>query len=387
MLSALAVYGVVVLLVVVFTPHLTFNDGFGDLDGRAYAAMVAQLRGGLPVDLPPEYVYRILPVELVAHSRIDPLTGFLVLNLTGLTVAAILLYALLRAYGISSTVAIIGVAWWAVLPAGIRLSWYYPYLVDGVGYGFLTALLYLAVKGRFALFAIVLPFALLTRENLVTLIPFLWLVNARRIGLLRSGALTSAVALPGMVAFELVRLFPVIAPAKPADTLGDIRQNFEWFRTNTAERSWRFEAAPFLTLGIIPAVVIARARAVARFLRSELAWVYYVLSTLVLAIIGGGDYDRFDLWLAPAVLVMALRSAPLFRWWPAIWILLTSLHLLAARFLVPLAPGAEGYRTYVVALMPMDQVVAALARCLLTGILAWMLLTLTPQAPRASTAP
>lgn len=391
--AALAIYGLTLGVIAATTPHLSFNDGYGYLDGRVYAAMAAELRGASPVDLPPEYVYRILPIAMVAASPLDLLTGFLVLNLIGYAIASVLLYVLLRGSGVSPTLSLFGVLWWAMLPAGVRLSWYYPALIDGIGYAFLLALLLAAIHRRPLAFALLLPPAILTRENLVSLIPFFWLAMLRS-GMLRATATTCLAAMPAVAFYVAVRVAPVIVPAAPPDVLADIRQNFEWFKDNAAERAWRFFAAPALTLGVVLVTPIARVTAVAGTMVREPAWVYYLVSTLVLAVIGGGDYDRFMLWLAPALLALGLRSLrlPQRPWDLIVLAALTALHAVLVGFAHPMGPDEDSYRSTVVAIMPVETLVrslwhvAALAALAVAAVIAFKLVFDRWRRPqRAST--
>jgi hypothetical protein len=361
-LIALGVFACALLLVRATTPHLTFGDGYGFLDGRVYAAMAAQLRGQPPVDLPPEYVFRILPVWLVAYSGADYIPAFLTMNMLGFAAATMLLFALLRSYEVSRMSSAVAVLWWLLLPAGLRLSWYYPVIVDGIGLAFLMALLLIAVRGWFSLFALMFPLAVLTRENLVVLVPFLMLAQVRR-GWLRAVVAALAASLPGLIVYEVARLAPLIVPAEPPDVLGDIRQNLQWLRENAAERAWRYMAAPFLTLGMVLTLPIARLGHTLRLLSREPAWAYYLAVTLVLAAIGGGDYDRFMLWLAPAFLVLGFRGFQPTRGWALAALLgvLSIVHVWLVRATAPLTSDEHSYRQFVVALMPVPVLVAQLA--------------------------
>src|SRR5438309_11981803 len=116
-----------------------------------------------------------------------------------------------RHYAISSGLALVAVGWWAVLPLGLRWALYYPVLPDTLGFFLLLALMVCALEGRFILFGGLLVVAALTRENLIALGPFLWLIHVRRDPLgvtLRS----LAGGLPAVLVYLAVRVFPVLPP-------------------------------------------------------------------------------------------------------------------------------------------------------------------------------
>lgn len=353
------------------TARIAFNDGFGYLDGMTYAAMVNELRGKIDVDFAAPYVFRILPIELVARSAASLVDGFLFVNVVGFLVSGVFMYALLRHYRVAPTLAVLAVAWFCVLPAGLRFGFYYPTLIDGIGYAFLVALLYLAVKGRYGLFALVLPFAVLTRENLVALVPFLFLANVRRDGL-QAVALTLGAAIPGFLAYELIRLVPIITPAQPADVFGDMQRNLGWFQENASERQWRYMAAPILTLGLLQVLPLIRPLALTRFALGHLEWPYYVGVTLAMSVVGGGDYDRFALWLAPALLVIGFRIGPS-RGWVAFvaWPVLTMLHFSLSGFFEPLGTSESAYRESTAALMPVSHLFERTAAFLPVLVVGW----------------
>src|SRR5712692_8645313 len=170
----------IALVLRLVTPSLTFGDGYGFLDGQSYGAMARSLRTGEHFDILSPYAFRVLPAALVAWSGLDYRLGYLLLNMFGYVVAGGALYGLLVATGARARVALLLVAWWAVLPAGVRLSEYYPVLVDGVGAAFLMALLWAAVAGSILACALLLAAGALVRENLIVLTPMVGLLTPGR---------------------------------------------------------------------------------------------------------------------------------------------------------------------------------------------------------------
>ncbi len=372
-LACLVLVASLALLFRAFTPRLAFNDGLGYRDGYSYAELVRAMREHVDVIVQAPYVYRLAPSAIVALTGLEVKRAFLWLNVASLVASALLLYALLRRYGATLPLALLGVLWWAALPAGLRFAYYYPVLLDGIGFLLLMLLIHASLARRTLLFALVLPLAVLTRENLVALVPFFWLAGrdarARRIGPAGQGPspgphLVSALAsLPGVAAFVLVRAFPPIPPEKGFNTIEDMGQNLYWLATNDHERLWRFLAAAPLSLGLLSLVPFLAPRASLDFLRRHAAWTYYLGATLALTIVGGGDYDRFFFVLSPLLLVLAFPVARGAGAWSgrAVPVVLTALHLVAVRFLWPTAPDEESYRAYSVATMELQRLTTLLA--------------------------
>lgn len=242
-IAAIAVTLMLTLFSYATTPALTFNEGFGYLDGQSYGAMARTFRTGEHYDILAPYAFRVLPPALVAWSGLPYRTGFLLLNLFAYFVAAAALFALLIRYRTKFTNALILIAWWAMLPAGIRLALFYPVLGDGVGTGFSYLLLLGAVVDAPAWFATGLALGVLTRESLVALIPFYGLARGTRSW--RTTALKLAVvSAPAVLVFIWVRVAQPIPAANGVSTLDDAVRNWNWFLQNASERAWRFAAAP-----------------------------------------------------------------------------------------------------------------------------------------------
>jgi len=88
------------------------------------------------------------------------------------------------------------------------------------------------------------------------------------------------------------------------------------------------------------------------FLRREPEWIYFIGVTLILALLGGWDDDRYFYVLAPLLAVLTFRLTPdLFR---ASWSVaaLTGIHLALVRFAWPVSGATQhDYFQYTVAFM------------------------------------
>ncbi len=376
--AAALVVAFVTLLVRATTPHVTFTDGFGDVDGNSYARMVFALRGANDEPLRAPYVYRILPAALVAVSGQDVRLAFLALNFLAAIMAGALLAHLLRRYGAPPGLALLAVAWWAVLPASLRYFYYYPVILDGISFALALALIVLALEGRVLLFAAAVAAAVLVRESALAAVPFLWL--ARRD--LRAAAVAS---LPALVTFAAIRLFPPIPPEKGFTLAEDVAQNVLWVATNTDGRVLRFALAIPLTLGLFALLPLAFPRASLAFLRREPAWAYWIVATPALALVGGGDYDRLLLPLVPLLAVLALAISPVARAPALACAALTALHIVASRFPWPvLGTDRAAYLEYSVSTMSLERLLAVAAITALALAVALPLVRSLRAAPPAS---
>lgn len=335
------------------TPSLQFNDGFGYLDGQSYGAMARSLRTGEHFEILSPYAYRVLPAAIVAWSGLEYRFGFLVLNILAFTAAAGALYGLLTHYGTRSRSALLLVAWWLLLPAGLRFAEYYPVLIDGVGMAMTTGLLWAVVSGAASAWVIVLALAVLVRENLLLLAPLPAFASQRRGAAFGQGR-ALLLAIPAIAAIFIVRLLPPISAANGPSTFDDAIRNGRWFLENADARSWRFLAAPVSTLGMLFVLPALHPRRSAAFLRRHPLWLYYVLVSLVVAPIGGGDFDRFAFFLSPALAVLTADSADLGG--RTTW-LLTALHVLATRSVIPVGADEASYRAFNVATMSLSALI------------------------------
>jgi hypothetical protein len=364
-LLAIGIAAVAFIVLAPFTPRIAFNDGLG-FDGRVYAWLTQNLRGDHSIAVVPPWSFRLTPSAIVAASGLEVKLGFLLLDLISALGSAWLLYRLLRHYAIAPVLALLAVAWWAVLPLGLRWAIYYPVLPDTLGFFLLLALMVSALEGRFLVFGGVLVVAALTRENLIALGPFLWLVHLRRdpVGVtLRS----LAVGAPAVLVYLAVRLFPVVPPPPEFTNWAERYQidvNLRFVFENIDAHAWRYVLAAPLTLGMFFALPFAWPRRLFGFLRRELHWAYYVVMSFVVALVGGRDDDRYLYVLVPALAVFVFHLAPPSLWRSA-WRVgaLTLLHLAAVRFLWPVGTSESEYLQYTVSAMSVDRMVALVYFC------------------------
>jgi hypothetical protein len=389
-MRAALVLGVLSLAVIwPFTPAIAFNNGLGN-DGLVYGAMVRELREHLGITPAPPWVFRLFPVWLVSITPLDVRTGFFVLNLVSVAASLPLLIRFLARYAVTGGVAVLAVGWWLLLPMGLRWDLYYPVLPDALGFLLLMLLLVSALEKRYLVFAVALVAAALTRENLLMMVPFIWLANLRG-GWRAATLLTAAASAPAIAVFFLVRVFPPITPfdAYPNWLASHrIDVNIQRITQNIDGHAWRYLLAAPLSLGLLVAIPIARSwrdlgptwqRALVT-LRAQAHWAYFVLATFALAVIGGWDDDRYLFVLAPPALVLTFGLAR--ELWSSPWraAALTVIQLVAIRFLWPVGPSEHDYFQYTVAFMDQSRMWGAAVIAAIAFGLAVVVARLDPRA-------
>jgi hypothetical protein len=390
LIAAAAIVTGVALALGPVTPQIEFNRGLG-YDGVVYADMVAAMRGqstGALLAEKPPYAYRPVAPALVAWSGLDVSRGFLLLNVSSFILSGPLVFLLLRRYGAATSAGLLGVFWWATLPAGLRYAIYDPVLTDGFGLLFMFGALVAIVYRMTAVFAAALALGVLVRENLAILAPFAWL-SLLPLGWRKATALAGLAALPAAAAFTFVHVAPPIASPHAFDWLYFVAQNWEGLLENAGGRAWRFAAAGVTTLGLVFALPILFARPSRHFVRSRPHWRYFVLASLAAMIAGGEDWDRYFLYFAPLLLILVfavcVRALSLRR-----ATLLTLMQLIAVRFAWPLGASEADYLAYNVSTMDLSRlaVLAVLScACVAAGVavVRWPVSLGRPPAPAQPT--
>lgn len=340
---AVVLHAILLALFLTNTRPLEANAGFG-YDGEHYAALVRWLRGDTGEALMSPFAYRVLPPALVAASGLEIRLGFLALNVGALIASGLVLLSILRTEGATPVRALVLVGWFALLPNGLRYAVAYPVLVDGVGTLAFVALLAAAQRRNAVLFAALLVPGVLTREHLILLAPL-----AATIGGRRGIAQVAAVALPAALALVVVHAAASDAVSGPS-TLRIALFNGLTILTNAEGAAFRLLAAPLLTLGAFVAAALARRDALIATLQTP-RWGYAAAVIVATGAIGGLDHDRYFVWLAPLLAIAAARMT----WTPIAATVLTMLHVVVARALIPLDGSANGYLHFVVKQMPLDQ--------------------------------
>jgi hypothetical protein len=346
------------------TPRTRVNGGLG-YDGVQYAAMVRHFRGEPSDPVSSLAAYRVVAPLLVAWSGLDVVTGFLALSAVACVASLVLLGILLRDAGASRRLAAIGMAWWAVLPAGIRYFVYVPVLTEPLGTALLLALVLAARRHRPGAFALLLPIAVLTREPLLALAPFL-LITERRRGPAAALAVTAAATIPAIAALILVRAYPPVAVSAQVSLPIAASIHALVLVLNIDGDACRYLAALPLGMGALLAapVLARRSGATSAWPLSE--WTYLAAVALVTSAVGGGDHDRYIFPLSIPLAVAFFGSRPALAFGPRTWAALTVLHVVAVRAFLPVGTDQAALAAYLPSAMDLD----ALARAAMVSVAA-----------------
>jgi hypothetical protein len=342
--GAIAIALLVLVLVVMLTPPLAVNAGLG-YDGRFYAEMALALRDGTRPLIEPGFAFRLLPSAIVAIMPFDVRTGFELLNVFALLGSAPLVFGLVRRYGASVTVAYLAVFWWMTLPMSARWAIYYPVLTDTLAFFLLMVLIVAALARRYLVFAVALVAGLLTRENLIMAVPFLWRSELRR-GAVGAAVRSGLVAIPALVVFFAVQRFPILPPAPISGGWFDahhVADTLAVAMTNTNDDLWRLLLAGPLSLGLLFWLPFATGRRTMAFLSREVHWGYYVILSAAIAFIGGFDRARYLYALAPALLLLTFGVGRELWTSPLRAGALTVLQLVAVRFGLQTGTSEQDY--------------------------------------------
>jgi hypothetical protein len=328
------------LLLSLITPRIELNGGLGD-DGRFYAEITQGLRDHVAVAGRAPFAFRLLPSALVAPTPFDIPTGFSVLNVLSVLGSAVLIVVLLRRYGATAPATLLALSWWLAVPMGARWALYNPVLPDALGFFLLMLLVLICLDRRYVLLAVALLAGVLTRENLLMTVPFLWRAHVAR-GFVRISALTLIAALPAATMFFAVREFQALAaPGGEFFALRGIPNGLGLILDNWEGQASRYALAAPLSLGLLVWIPIVRYRNTLAFLRREVHWGYFLLLAIIFATIGGGDTDRYLYVLSPLALVLTFAVTR--ELWSSLLRsgLLTLLHFTAIRFGMPIGPVGD----------------------------------------------
>ena len=313
------------------TPLIPVNGGWG-VDGLVYGKMTEGF-GWFSTSAQGPFNKRFLVPMAVHASGLPTFTGYHLIDAVSFFACGVLVFALARRLGAEARRALVCVALFVPLKMGLRYWVHYPVLVDAPGMAFLLALVYCTVRGWNAGHAIVLAAAVFCRENLILLLPFHVLYQARGAAMARAAAWS---LLPVMLLIVSLR-HPVVAAVPPFS----VRAELATFLHELADpdRQARIPLAYLNGLGLLlllPVLVPAGRRALRALLRQP-AWLYYAVMTLALSILGGRDVDRFATWQLPFLIaVLARLEAPAMAtgasWF---WAHALALHAAAMSFLQP----------------------------------------------------
>jgi hypothetical protein len=374
----------IVLLLLLFllfvwltTPLIESNRGL-DNDGVLYAAMAQ--RATHPDDpnaFFAPWCWRVLTPFLASLLPFDLLGNFKVLAFVTNWLSLLLLYGLLRRLDRPPKVALLGVMLYAGVFWTVKFSFYSPTYIDVQTQTFLLAVLYLMVSRLYWPLPLLLTLGVLQKESLLLLAPVVYVHRGRQEGWFRGKPLLLLITLlllPLGALWWVRSAIPAGNLYSPLNAyLGNLTEQ------TTSMRFWpRFVLEIFSGLGILPVLLLYRAKEAGNFLHSHPEWaMQMVIGTLLL--FGGEDKGRLFLFMLPALIVTAtfllepLLSDP--TWSVRLWLGVTLvLHFYLGHHLTPMGTVAQ-YHERLVPLHSYSPLSASLLYYL-PGLTVWAFATL-----------
>jgi hypothetical protein len=329
------------------TPQIGFGAGRLGLgyghDGVLYGRMAEEFAWFAGPGLG-RFSYRFLPSLLVHYSGLDTFTGFHVLNVVSHALASLLLYRIALDVGLRPGAALLAVALLAGLKFGLKFLVYYPVITDGLGLLLLMVIIWATLERRHAIYVLAMTAAAATRENLLALTLFnvLHLVRTER-GPHRFLTALVLQVVP-LTMFALGRLYPVFPQRHPPMAAFAWKQLVQF--VNDPAMQGRFLLAYVNSLGILAILPVLSWQRVRAFLAERYEWAYYLAAHVALSTIGGLDFDRFAVWVAPvAILGLLAVDVPARGPLPRVWLTWLLLHLVAMEFGFPWSPEEAFYHS------------------------------------------
>jgi hypothetical protein len=258
----------------------------------------------------------------------------------------------------------------------LKFSFYSPTYIDYQTQTFLLAALYLMVRQTYGPIPILLAVGVLQKETLLLLGPVVYVHYARTHGWGSKRSLlylTALLLLPFLAHQAVQSAISAINRYSAVDTyLENLVDQTTWLGF------WpRFLLEICSGLGLLPCLVLYRAREAAHFLRRQPEWAWQIGIGVVL-LFGGIDKARLFLFMLPALIVVAaylldqlqLLTSVSGRAWIAITVLL---HLYIGHYLTPMGTFAR----YLARMVPIHATTSVVPTLLEYGtiLLIWASLT------------
>jgi len=292
------------------TPQIEFGEGkegkgYGH-DGVHYGKIADDFRpfetsAALP------FAHRILPSAAVSYMGIGTFRGFQAINLLCYVLSCVLMYRLLRFYKIERSASVLGVGFLVCLKFGLKFWLYYPVQTDGFGTLLLLGIVYAAVSRTQILYLICMTLAVVSRENLLALIPFHILCTFCLVASPRQRVWAALLNTIPVACFFISRHFPLVEGYGEYHATGAVLSYTKMFLVNPG-RQLRFFFAHINSLGVLAVLPLLMWKTSYKFLIRHWYWCYFILLNLVFSIVGGSDIDRFALWQAPILILLIVHE-------------------------------------------------------------------------------
>jgi hypothetical protein len=274
-------------------------------DSVTYFGMASE--GGLFAGGTAPFCFRILTPAIARALPLSLPAAFELLNQASIWCAAMLVYRLLRRRGFSPSVALAGPCL-LILSAFTKFVVWYRFGVDQLGLLGITAVSWAIVERRFKTAALFASIAVLGKESVLLLAPFLYgelsAPEGSRHPRIRRLFVTLALWLAPLSVFVALRLR--IRCDGGAGIVGTI---FQWASVRLQSPKATFEMLLALpkTFGAISLVIFSEWKRVWAMIRKEPHLFITILAIIDAGIFGASDYERVYFLALPLVLLVFLR--------------------------------------------------------------------------------
>lgn len=161
--------------------------------------------GPEPCDQAP-YCWRVLQPMLVRALPFDVETGFRLVTSLCLWLTGIALYYLIKSFGFSGSMALVGVLLFYSFGWGAGFLLFYFWMSDGMVFLLLTLAILCARKDKAALFMCIVAVGAGVKESMLLALPLYYTLNARSLLDWKLAAKSLLLALPAVAVLLLIRL-------------------------------------------------------------------------------------------------------------------------------------------------------------------------------------
>lgn len=351
--------GIVLLYAATYQRPIAKNDGKG-WDGATYFSIAEQFQSGLNVSGPGPFCYRILtPLAVGKLFPGDLMRGFFFVNLVGVVLSTNAIWIFLQSHSRALQTTLINlslVAYYVLLwNAPPRFHFFYP----------------CSIEPWFAFFAVLALVSFPNRRGSNTwLAKTIFVIVCFLFPMLREvGAVVCCCAFlkPGPFVYRRKQIYfsprrlnmlavlgfiAIIGSIFVTRTIADQTNSYSYLY-EVSVLLYQFRPVPFVhawyyTFGLLLLVSICDWRPCLVLLYRHQHLTALMVCLVILSIIGGGDYEKFIHWLAPALLLVISKSLDS-QWQrvtrPLVAVPLVAALLLTARIPYTVPDGSTAERT------------------------------------------
>lgn len=296
-----------ILAIWAFTPHTPYNNGF-DFDGRFYAAMAEGYSSTSMVLEHRPWNIRILTPLLASLLPFEPLSSFKAVNFISHWLSLILIFHILVLSGASKRGALLGQLFYCGVFWTIKWSFFSPAYIEAQSILFTLLILYLMLKSAYFWIIPTLAIAVLQKESAILLSPVVLMhyIKNHREGFSKNAHIYFLkLILPSLCVLALLNFF---IPAEGGSYAPEALIRMVLIKRLSELNTYPvFLLSIFSGLGILPFLLIFRARKAADYLREHYYWLVMILIGIFI-LFCGWDTARYFVFMLPAVIVVTIQA-------------------------------------------------------------------------------